>query len=56
MCTPCGCNPHHHHMRRLPYHKCFPTNKEKKKRLESYAEALKKELTAVEERLKELEN
>jgi len=54
MCRECGCGPHHHleghgHGRR------FLTKAEKAERLKSYAEDLRKELTAVEERIKELE-
>jgi len=41
--------PHRH-----PYGRHFLTKEEKIKRLESYAEELKKELSAVEERIKEL--
>jgi len=55
MCRECGCGPHHHleghgHGRR------FLTKAEKAERLKSYGEELRKELTAVEERIKELES
>ncbi|NIO36340.1 hypothetical protein GTO27_01410 [Candidatus Bathyarchaeota archaeon] len=51
MCRECGCIPPHHeehHGRR------FLTKAERAERLKSYAEELKKELAAVEERTKEL--
>ena len=61
MCRECGCGPHngkeghgreegHRHGRR------FLTKAEKAEKLKNYAEELKKELTAVEERIKELES
>jgi len=53
----CGCGPHHHvglhghlHKRR------FLTKAEKIERLQNYAEELKKELAAVQERLNELKS
>ena len=53
MCIECCCGP--------PYHelghgrgKRFLTKAEKTEKLKSYAEELKKELTAVEEHIKEL--
>lgn len=51
----CGCGSHHHgkehgHMRR----RRFLTKAEKIERLQNYAEELKKELVAVQERIKEL--
>lgn len=64
MCKECGCELHHvtescdcgchgeshgHHKRR------FLTKAEKIERLQNYAEELKKELAAVQERIKELE-
>jgi len=53
MCRECGCGVNHHehggfHVRR------FLTREEKIKKLESYTDELKKELAAVEERIKEL--
>jgi len=55
MCRECGCGPHHH----LEGHvmgRRFLTKAEKTERLKSYAEELRKELAAVEERVKELES
>jgi len=53
MCKECGCGENHFehghfHVRR------FLTKEEKIEKLENYAEELKKELSAVEERIKEL--
>ncbi len=53
MCRECGCEPHRHeeghgHGRR------FLTKAERVEKLKSYAEELKKELSAVEEHIKEL--
>jgi hypothetical protein len=53
MCGECGCEPSsschvQFHGRR------FLTKEEKIKRLEDYAEELKKEMAAVEERIKEM--
>jgi hypothetical protein len=53
MCRECGCGINHHEYRHLRVRR-FLTKGEKIKRLESYAEELKKELAAVEERIKEL--
>jgi len=39
-----------------PYERRFLTKEEKIERLESYVEELKKELAAVEERIKELKS
>ena len=55
VCRECCCEPPHHmhlhpHLRR----RRFLTKEEKAQRLESYAKQLRQELTAVEERLKEL--
>jgi len=54
MCKECGCEaPHEHgrfHVRR------FLKKEEKIEKLESYVEELKKELAAVEERVKELKS
>lgn len=53
----CGCGPHHHrewhghHRKRR-----FLTKQEKIERLQNYAEELKKELAAVQERMKELKS
>lgn len=55
MCRECGCGPFYPmEPHRHPYGRHFLTKEEKIKRLESYAEELKKELSAVEERIKEL--
>jgi len=55
MCRECGCGaPPHTHWHRYPRRRHFLTKEEKAKRLESYAEELRKELAAVEERIKEL--
>jgi len=52
VCKECGCEAHHEHGR---FHvRRFLTKEEKTKKLENYAEELKKELAAVEERIKEL--
>jgi hypothetical protein len=48
--------PHHLGPHRYPYGRHFFTKEEKIKQLESYAEDLKKELTAVQERIKELKS
>jgi len=53
----CGCGSRHHgeghgHMRR----RRFLTKAEKIERLQNYAEELKKELAAVQERIKELKS
>jgi len=53
MCRECGCGPYmewHEHYRGRRY----LTKDEKIERLESYAEELKKELAAVQERIKKL--
>lgn len=53
MCEDCGCEPPmccHGHGRR------FLTKEEKIKKLENYAEELKKEIAAVDERIKELKS
>ena len=60
MCCSCGCRSHHYeegqeetclysHARR------FLTRSEKVEKLKDYAQELRKELTAVEEHIKELE-
>jgi len=55
VCIDCCCGaPPHTHWHRHPSHRHFLTKEERAERLESYAEELKKELTAVEERIKEL--
>ena len=51
MCRECGCMPHHHEER---HGRRFLTKSEKVEKLKGYAEELKKELVAVEERIKEL--
>ena len=56
MCRECGCGPHHHveggvHIRR----RRFLTKAERAEKVKSYAEELRKELVAAEERIKELE-
>jgi len=53
----CGCGSRHHgeghgHMRR----RRFLTKAEKIERLQNYVEELKKEMTAVQERIKELKS
>lgn len=54
MCTECGCaTPPHPHLHRHPHHRHFLTQEERAEKLESYAEKLRKELAAVEERIKE---
>ena len=55
MCSECGCGSHHDtkgHMRR----RRFLSNTEKVEKLNKYADELKKELTAVEERVIELQS
>lgn len=52
----CGCGPHHHGDEREEGHvrgRRFLTKAEKTEKLKSYAEELRKELTAVEEHIKE---
>ena len=57
MCRECGCGaPTHTYWHRHPRHRRFLTKEERAERLESYAEDLKKELAAVEERIKELKS
>lgn len=55
MCGECGCDPfkgcHGQH-----YGRRFLTKEEKIKQLENYAEELKKEIAAVDERIKELKS
>ena len=60
MCRECGCGPYqnedgcegHGHERR----RRFLTKAEKAEKLKSYAEGLKKELAAVEERINEMKS
>lgn len=52
MCQECGCGPHHEKGRR--HGRRFLTKTERAEKLKSYAEELRKELAAVEERIKEL--
>ena len=55
MCIECGCGaPPHVHWHRHQGYRRFLTKEERAEKLESYAEELKKELVAVEERIKEL--
>lgn len=59
-CCICGCGPAHHregHLKkhRFGYRRRFLTKAERAEKLEKYAEELRKELEAVEERIKELE-
>jgi len=63
MCRECGCDcgPHHHGEEREEGHghghgRRFLTKAEKVEKLKSYAEELRKELTAVEEHIEELKN
>lgn len=57
MCIECGCAvPPHMYPHRHPRHRHFLTKEERIERLESYAEELRKELSAVEERIKELKS
>jgi len=57
MCRECGCGPPYHlEPHRHPYGRHFLTKEEKIEQLESYAEELKKELAAVQERIKELKS
>jgi hypothetical protein len=54
----CGCEEHHHgkdHEEGQGRGRHFLTKAEKAEKLKSYAEELRKELTAVEEHIKELE-
>jgi hypothetical protein len=53
MCGECGCEPSMGcHIQ--PHGRHFLTKEEKIKQLENYAEELKKEIAAVDERIKEL--
>jgi len=57
----CGCGPHHHeegfeHWPRHKHGRRFLTKAEKVEKLKSYAEELRKELQAVEEKIKELKS
>jgi len=57
MCRECGCEPHRHEEgHKRPYRRRFLTKEEKIERLQDYAEELKKELTAVQEQIKELKS
>ena len=49
----CGCSMHEHEQ---GYRRRFLTKAEKTEKLKSYAEELRKELTAVEEHIKELKS
>jgi len=51
----CGCGAHHHGEHHGRFHRRhFLTKQEKIERLQNYAEELKKELAAVQEKIKEL--
>ncbi len=49
----CGCGMHGHEQ---DYRRRFFTKTEKTEKLKNYAEELKKELTAVEEKIKEMQS
>ena len=49
----CGCGMHGHEQ---DYRRCFLTKAEKTEKLKNYAEELKKELKAVEEKIKEMQS
>ena len=49
----CGCAMHEHEE---GYRRRFPTKAEKTEKLKNYAEELKKELKAVEEKIKEMQS
>jgi len=51
VCRECGCGPHYHEEGRG---RRFLTKSERLEKLRRYAEELRKELVAVEERVKEL--
>ena len=53
MCKGCGCGPYHH-VEGCVIWRRFLTKAEKAEKLKSYVEELKRELVAVEERIKEL--
>jgi hypothetical protein len=55
MCIECCCGPPRH-KRGHGNGRRFLTNAEKAEKLKSYAEELRKELTAVEEHIRELSN
>lgn len=54
MCGECNCESLDCHAQ--PHGRRFLTKEEKIKRLENYAEDLKKEIAAVEERIKEMKS
>ena len=65
MCKECGCESHHgmescecgcHDESHGQYKRRFLTKAEKIEKLQNYAEELKKELTAVQEQIKELKD
>ena len=57
VCIECSCAvPPYMYQHRHPRHRHFLTKEERIERLESYAEELRKELSAVEERIKELKS
>ena len=55
MCRECCCGPPYHELEHGRGRR-FLTKAEKAERLKSYAEDLKKEIKAVEDHIKELEN
>jgi len=55
MCRECGCGANHHEHGHFHFRR-FLTKEEKIKKLESYSDELKKELAAVEDRIRELGN
>jgi hypothetical protein len=56
MCKECGCGPHHNVKGEGGFRgRRFLTKAEKAEKLKGYVEELRKELSAVEERIKEVE-
>jgi hypothetical protein len=55
MCRECCCGPPYHE-RKHGHGRRFLTKAEKAEKLKSYAEELRKELSAVEEHIKELQS
>jgi hypothetical protein len=55
MCGACDCESHHHEERYCQGRR-FLTKAERLEKLKKYAEELRKELTAVEEHIKELKS
>ena len=57
MCRACSCGcESHHHEERHGFGRRFLTKTERLENLKKYAEELRKELTAVEEHIKELKS